>query len=76
MNLFEPRQSRYQAQQVLEWFVHRWQMEVTFKEARRHLGMETQRQWSALASARTTPSILRLFSIVTLLAHHLQANFT
>lgn len=68
--------SKYHAQQVLEWFVRRWQMEVTFEEARRHLGMETQRQWSALAIARTTPLILGLFSIITLLAHHLQANFT
>jgi predicted XRE-type DNA-binding protein len=64
------------AQQVLEWLVYRWQMEVTFEEARRHLGLETQRQWSDLAIARTTPLILGLFSLVTLLAHHLQANFT
>jgi hypothetical protein len=68
--------SEYQAQQVLEWFAHRWQIEVTFEEVRRHLGMETQRQWSDLAIARTTPLILGLFSLVTLLAHHLQANFT
>ena len=33
--------------QILEWFVRRWQMEVSFEEARAHyLGMETQRQWS------------------------------
>jgi hypothetical protein len=30
--------------QILRWFVLRWQMETTFQEARRHLGMETQRQ--------------------------------
>ncbi|AFZ35992.1 hypothetical protein Sta7437_2458 [Stanieria cyanosphaera PCC 7437] len=67
---------RYQSQQILEWFSRRWQIEVTFEEARRHLGMETQRQWSDLAIARTTPLILGLFSLVTLLAHRLQANFT
>ena len=66
----------YQSQQILEWFVRRWQMEVTFEEVRRHLGLETQRQWSDLAIARTTPLILGLFSIVTLLADHLRANFT
>ena len=73
----------YQSQQILEWFARRWQIEVTFEEVRRHLGMETQRQWSDLAIAklaegiaRTTPLILGLFSIVTLLAHHLQAKFT
>ncbi len=65
---------RYQAQQILEWLARRWQIEVTFEEARRHLGMETQRQWSDLA-ARTTPLILGLFSLVTLLAHHLQDHF-
>ena len=43
-------------------------MEVTFEEARRHLGVETQRQWSDRAIARTTPVLLGLFSLVTLLA--------
>jgi hypothetical protein len=51
-------------------------MEVTFEEVRKHLGMETQRQWSDLAIARTTPILLGLFSLVTILANHLQANFS
>jgi hypothetical protein len=51
--------------------MRRWQIEVTFEEARAHLGMETQRQWSAPAIARTTPVILALFSIVTLAAKYL-----
>jgi hypothetical protein len=33
-------------------------MEVTFEEARAHLGMETQRQWSDLAIARITPGFI------------------
>lgn len=56
---------------ILDCFVRRWQMEVTFEEARAHLGIETQRQWSDKAIARTTPCLLGLFSIVTLLAQHL-----
>ena len=52
----------------------RWQLEVTFQEARRHLGFETQRQWSDLTIRRTTPSLLGLFSIVTLLAHQQKAQ--
>src|ERR671916_766078 len=32
--------------QVVRWFVQRWQVEVTFREVRDHLGVETQRQWS------------------------------
>jgi hypothetical protein len=43
---------------MLEWFDRRWQVEVTFEEARAHLGMETQRQWSDTAIARTTPAVL------------------
>ena len=42
-------------EQMLAWFVRRWTMEVTFEEARAHLGMETQRQWNDRAIARTTP---------------------
>ena len=58
--------------QILEWFVLRWQLEVTFQEVRTHLGMETQRQWSDLAIGRTTPILLGLFSWITLAAHVLQ----
>jgi hypothetical protein len=57
--------------QIVEWFVLRWQVEVTFHEARTHLGIETQRQWSDLAIARTTPVLLGLFSWITLVAHAL-----
>ena len=53
---------------VLRWFVRRWSVEVTFAEVRRHLGVGTQRQWSDLAIARTTPALLGLFSLVTLWA--------
>ena len=58
--------------QILEWFVLRWQLEVTFQEARAHLGVETQRQWSDLAIARTTPILMGLFSWTTLAAHLLR----
>jgi hypothetical protein len=60
--------------QIVSWFVQRWQVEVTFQEARTHLGLETQRQWSDKAIARTTPCLLALFSIVTLLASRLPAR--
>ena len=57
--------------QIVRWFVQRWQLEVTFREVRDHLGVETQRQWSDRAIARTTPCLLGLFSIITLLAARL-----
>ena len=58
-------------QQAVQWFVLRWQLETTFAEVRAKLGVETQRQWSQLAIARTTPCLLALFSLVTLLASDL-----
>jgi len=57
------------AVQIVEWFVLRWQVEVTFQESRAHLGVETQRQWSEPAIARTTPVLMALYSVTTLLAH-------
>jgi hypothetical protein len=57
--------------QIVSWFVQRWQVEVTFREVRDHLGVETGRQWSDRAIARTTPCLLGLFSAVTLLAARL-----
>lgn len=44
-------------------------VEVTFQEVREHLGVETQRQWSDRAIARTTPLLLGLFSWVTMVAN-------
>ncbi len=55
--------------QILGWFVLRWQVEVTFHEVRAHVGVGTQRHWSDRAIARTTPALMGLFSLVTLLAH-------
>jgi hypothetical protein len=56
-------------QKIVCWFVMRWQLEVTFQEMRRHLGFETQRQWSDMAIRRTTPALLGLFSVIALFAH-------
>ncbi len=54
--------------QIVEYFVLRWGVEVTFQESRRHLGVETQRQWTDKAIARSTPALMGLFSIVCLMA--------
>jgi hypothetical protein len=60
--------------EILPWVVMRWSLEVTFEETRAHLGFETQRQWSDQAIARTTPVLLGLFSLVTLLALQLRQS--
>jgi hypothetical protein len=63
------------AHEILEAFISRWQIEVTFEEARRHLGIETQRQWSDQAIDRTTPCLFASYSIISLTAlEFLQAN--
>lgn len=56
---------------IVRFLVRRWRVEVTFAEVRRHLGVETQRQWSDLAIERTTPLLMGLKSIVCLLANQL-----
>ena len=62
--------------QILHWFILRWNIEVTFEELRAHLGIETQRQWSDKAIARSTPALFGLFSIVVLVAIKMLKNKT
>lgn len=57
--------------EIVEHFIKRWRMEVTYEEARAHLGVETQRQWNDLAIGRTTPVLFGMYSIVTLVANEL-----
>ena len=59
------------AREVVECYILRWNQEVTHREVREHLGMETQRQWSDRAIARTTPLIFALHSLVFVIASHL-----
>ena len=58
-------------EKIVSFFVRRWRIEVTFEEVRRHLGVETQRQWSDKAIERSTPCLMALFSIVCLFANTL-----
>ena len=57
---------------MIELFVDRWSLEGTFEEAREHLGVETQRQWSDRAIARSTPILMGLYSCVCLMANQLR----
>lgn len=56
------------AEQIVAWYVSRWNIEVTFQELRAQLGFETQRQWSRGAISRTTPCLFGIFSLVVALA--------
>ncbi len=62
--------------EILTWFILRWNIEVTFEELRAHLGFETQRQWSDFAIARTTPALFGMFSVVVLVALELLKSKT
>jgi DDE family transposase len=52
---------------VVEHVAQRWSIEVTFEEARAHLGLETPRQRCKRSVLRTTPCLLGLFSVVSLI---------
>lgn len=60
--------------EIIEWFVARWNQEVTHREVREHLGVETQRQWSDQAIARSTPVLFALYSLIVLMEGSLQAK--
>lgn len=65
------RNFRLTAIEIIEFFVARWNQEVTHREVREHLGVETQRQWSDKAIARTTPVLFALYSLILLMGDHL-----
>jgi hypothetical protein len=58
-------------EQMIALYIDRWSIEVTFEEVREHLGVETQRQWSDKAIARTTPILMGLYSLTCLMANRL-----
>jgi DDE superfamily endonuclease len=59
-------------EKIIGFYIQRWNLEVTFEEVREHLGVETQRQWSDKAIARSTPILMGLYTIVCLIANRLQ----
>lgn len=59
-------------ERMIELFIDRWGLEVTFEESREHLGVETQRQWSDRAIARSTPTLMGLYSCVCLMGNRLK----
>lgn len=65
---------KLEPEQIVKYFVLRWNIEVTFFETRAHLGVETQRQWSDKAIARTTLMLMSLFSLICLFAIEILKN--
>lgn len=56
---------------MVELYVKRWNIEVTFRECRDHLGIETQRQWSDLAIIRSTPLLFCMYTIIVIIGNNL-----
>jgi hypothetical protein len=50
--------------EIVECYVRRWSIEVTFEEARRHLGIETLRNRSHNAVRRSVPMLFALYSLI------------
>jgi hypothetical protein len=54
---------------IVALYTGRWSVEVTFQEARQHLGLHTPRSRCANSVLRTAPCLLGLFSVVSLVFH-------
>jgi DDE superfamily endonuclease len=55
------------AQQIIERYTERWNIETTFEEMRAFLGLETTRGWCAQTVLRAEPCLFGLYSVVALL---------
>jgi hypothetical protein len=71
--LFSTNQTQA-AEEIVRTCMKRWSLETTFEESRAHLLIETQRQWSDLATRRTTPMLFGLYSLVALFGHALHPD--
>lgn len=54
------------AEDVLAWYASRWSLEVTFHDAKGHLGFEQPQNWSRKSVQRTAPVALLLYSLIVL----------
>jgi hypothetical protein len=57
------------ARDIIELFVVRWSLEVTFEETKRHLGVESLRNRSTKSVSRSVPFLLSLYSFIVLWYH-------
>jgi len=55
------------AQEIIEAYTGRWNIETTFEDSRAYLGLESTRGWCARTVSRAAPCLLGLYSVVALL---------
>jgi hypothetical protein len=61
------------AQQIIETYTGRWNIETTFQEARAYLGLGTTRGWCRRTVLRAEPCLLGLYTVVAVLYWQLPA---
>lgn len=54
------------AQQIIEAYTQRWNLETTFQEVRAYLGLQTTRGWCARTVLRAAPCLFGLYTVVAL----------
>jgi hypothetical protein len=57
------------AAEVVTLYTTRWSVEVTFQEAKQHLGFASTRCWSERSVLRAAPCLLGLYTVVALWFH-------
>jgi hypothetical protein len=62
------------AQQIIERYTARWNVETTFAELRAYLGLETTRGWCRETVLRAEPCLFGLYSVVALWFEQLPAE--
>jgi DDE superfamily endonuclease len=62
------------AQEIIEAYTGRWNIETTFQEARAYLGLETTRGWKRETVLRAAPCLLGLYTLVSLWYWQLPAS--
>jgi hypothetical protein len=62
------------AQQIIEEYTGRWNIETTFEESRAYLGLESTRGWCERTVGRAEPCLLGLYSVVALMYGSLPAE--
>ena len=64
--VFYSTESDASAEQILRWFSHRWPIEVTFHDAKGHLGVDEPQSRKPKAVERTAPTGLLFYSLIVL----------
>jgi len=65
-----PTDARMSPKQIISLYTLRWSIEVSFEEARAHLGLGTTRQRVKNSVTRMAPSLLGLYTVVSLAFAH------